>query len=154
MNVVFVFPSSSASRQALVRTINKSCKVEATYEDACIVCKVGDPAKAAPRLADLAGVDSVAIARKVSSRFSDLTAAIVQEGIRAIGQGERFYVKVIMESKADYVDRDVEFASTGTLVGKLAEINALPAKSEKEADRVILAVVGKRSAYVCVKGKT
>ncbi len=57
-------------------------------------------------------------------------------------------------AKADYVDRDIEFASTGALVGKLAEINALPAKSEQEADRVILAIVGKKSAYICVKDMT
>jgi adenylyl- and sulfurtransferase ThiI len=154
MNVVLVFPSSSANRQALVRTIKKSGKLEAAYEDACIVCMAGDPAKTASKLADLSGVDSVAIARKVSSRFSNLTAAIVQESINAIRQGEKFYVKVILKARADYVDRDVEFASTSALVGKLAEINALPARSEKEADRVILAVVSKRYAYVGVKGKT
>ena len=154
MNVVLVFSSALAKRQALVRSIKKSGKMQVTFEGACIICKARNPAKTASRLEGFSGIDSVAIAKEVSSRFSDITDAIVQTGIKAILPKERFYVKVIQMAKVDYVDRDVEFASTGALVGKLAEINALPAKSEQEADRVILALVGKRSAYVCVKGKT
>src|SRR5919198_3737923 len=75
--------------------------------------------------------------------------AIVQAGSKAISPNEKFYVKVIQTAKADYVHRDIEFASAGALVCKLAKINALPAKSEQEADRVVLAVVGSKSAYVC-----
>jgi adenylyl- and sulfurtransferase ThiI len=154
LDVVLVFPSTPDNRQKLVRAIKKSGKIQVTYEGACVVCKTRDPAGAASRLADLPGVESVAAARKVSSRFSDVTAAIVQEGSRAIRRGERFYVKVIQTAKSDYVDRDIEFASAGALVRKLAKINALPAKSEHEADRVILVVIGKKSAYVCVRGTT
>lgn len=154
MNVVLVFPSAPANRQALVRAIKKSGKAQVASEGPCIVCKTNDPSKLASRLAGLLGIDSVEIAKKVSSRFSDITNAIVQAGSGAIKPKEKFYIKVIQTAKADYVDRDVEFASSAALVGKLAEINIRPAKNEHEADRVILAVVGKRSAYVCVKGKT
>jgi hypothetical protein len=154
LNIVLVFPSHLANRQALVRAIKKSGKVQVTSEGTCIICKAGDPAKIASALVGLDGIDSVAIAKKVSSRFSDVTKAIVRAGIKAILPGEKFYVKVVQTAEADYVDRDAEFASTAALVGRLAEINALPARSEQEASRMILAVVGKRSAYICVKGKT
>lgn len=154
MNVVLVFPSALANKQVLARAIKKSGKVQVAFESTCLVCKAGSLAKIASVLSDLSGIDSVAIAKKVSSQFSDVTSAIVQAGSKAILPGEKFYVRVIQTAKADYVDRDIEFASSGALVGKLAEINALPAKNEDEADRVILAVVGKRSAYVCVKGRT
>jgi hypothetical protein len=150
LDVVLVFPSAFASIQALTRTINTSGG-KASAEGGCIVCKSRDPAKLASTLANLSGVDGVAIARKVTSRFSDIMGAIVQVGSKAILPDEKFYVKVTQTAKADYVDRDVEFASSGALVGKLAKINALPAKSQQEADRVVLAVVGKKSAYVCVK---
>ena len=147
---VVVFPAASADRHALARAIKKSGAKQICSEGPCIICKARD----LEILAGIPGIDWVAEARKVTRKFSDVTSAIVYTGSRAIMPGEKFYVKVIQTAKADYVDRDVEFASTGALVGKLAEINALPAKSEQEADRVILALVGKRSAYVCVKGKT
>lgn len=145
-----IFLSASANRQALARAIKKSGAIKVASEGPCIVCKTGDP----KTLAGLSGIDSIAAAKKVPRRFSDVTSAIVQTGSKAILPREKFYVKVIQTAKANYVDRDIEFASSGALVEKLAEINALPAKSEQEADRVILAIVGKRSAYVCVKGTT
>jgi len=150
--VVIVIPSATANKQALVRAVKKSCGAQVAVEDACIICKAGDPAKVASALAALQGVDGVAVARKVSNRFSDVIKAVVEEGTRAILPKEKFYVRVIQTAKAGYVDRDIEFASTGALVGRLAEINTLPAKRESEADRVILVLVGKRSAYVGVKG--
>ena len=146
-----VFPSDSASRPAIVRAIKSDGRVQVAFEGGYIICESSYPAKLASRLAGLPGIDSVAITRKVPRRFSHVTSAIVQAGSKEILPGEKFYVKVIQTAKADYVDRDVEFVSAGALVGKLAEINALPAKSEQEADRVILAVVGKRLAYVCIK---
>lgn len=119
-----------------------------------MVCKIRNPAKFASGLAGIPGIGSIATTKKVPSRFSDVIDAIVQAGSKAILPGEKFYVKVIQTAKADYVDRDIEVASSAALVGKLAEIDALPAKSEQEADCVILALVGKRSAYVCIKGRT
>ncbi len=105
-------------------------------------------------VAGIPGIDWVAAARKVTRKFSDVTRAIVQAGSRTVLPGEKFYVRVIQTSKADYVVRDVEFASAGELIEKLAEVNALPARNEHEADRVILAVIGKKSTHVCVKGTT
>jgi hypothetical protein len=150
LDVLLVFPSTFAGIKTLTRTINKSGG-KTSIEGGCIACKSHDAAKLASSLVNLSGVDGVAIAKRVTSRFSDIAGAIVQVGSKAILPDEKFYVKVVQTVKADYVDRDLEFASAGALVDKLAEINVLPAKSEQEADRVVLAVVGKKSAYVCVK---
>ena len=90
----------------------------------------------------------------MTRKFSDVTGAIVEAGSRTILPAEKFYVKVIQTAKADYVERDVEFASSGALVERLVEISALPARNEHEAGRVVVAVIGKKSAHVCVKGKT
>jgi adenylyl- and sulfurtransferase ThiI len=149
LQVVLVAPSTFSGIRTLARTINKSGG-KACIEGRCIVCESHNPAKLALELADLSGVNSVAIAEKVTNKFSEIVDAVVRVGSEAIMRDEKFYVRVIQTRKADYVYRDVEFASAGALVGKLAEINALPAKSDQEADRVVLAVVGKKSAYVCM----
>lgn len=151
---MLIFPSALANKQALARTIKKSGKVQVAFEGPCLICKTYNPAKFASGLAGIPGIGSIATTKKVPSRFSDVIDAIVQAGSKAILPGEKFYVEVIQTAKADYVDRDIEFASSAALVGKLAEIDALPAKSEQEADCVILALVSKRSAYVCIKGRT
>ena len=64
------------------------------------------------------GVERVAIATKVSSKFSELSEAIVEAGSRIIIPGDRFYVKVIIPPPANfsYKGRDIEFACTGTLL--------------------------------------
>lgn len=105
------------------------------------------------RLASIPGVNACAMARQVPTQFSEILSAITEAGIEAIQPGEKFYVKVIQILRMDYVERDIEFAAAGALVKKLAKVNALPAKNEHEADRVIQAVVGKKWAYICVRGK-
>lgn len=147
---VVIIPFASVDRQALARVIRTSGAKQVYSRGPCIICKARD----LEILAGIPGIDWVAEARKVTRKFSDVTDAMVQAGSRSILPSERFYVKVIQTAKVDYVDRDVEFASAGALVEKLAEINALPAGNGQEADRVILAVIGKKSTHVCVKGTT
>jgi hypothetical protein len=102
------------------------------------------------------GIETVAIANKVSSNFSDLTAAIVEVGSKVIVPGDRFYVKVIIQpvAKCEYVSRDIEFTASSKLTERLASIKALPAKTENDASRLILTVIGKKSAYVCIQVMT
>jgi hypothetical protein len=106
------------------------------------------------KLAGISGIDRVALAEQVPKGFSKVVGAIVEAGVKAVMPGERFYVRAILAAKVDYVERDIEFSSAGALVEKLAKINALPAMREQEADRTILAVIGKKAAYVCVTGKS
>lgn len=147
---VVIIPFASVDMQALARAVRSSGAKQVYSKGPCITCKARD----LKILAGIPGIDWVAAAMKVTRKFSDVTDAIVQAGTRTILPGETFYIKVIQTAKVDYVDRDVEFASAGALVEKLAEINAMPAGNEQQADRVILALIGKKSTHVCVRGTT
>ena len=154
MGFVIAFPSAFADKQALARTIKKAASdiIKVVIEGNCIVCESSDAVELASQLASLFGVGKVAIAKKVSSNFSDLSGAIVEVGTKVIMPGANFYVKVIQQAdKYDYVSRDVEFCVSGILTERLASINARPAKTEEEASHLILTVVGKEWAYVCTQ---
>ncbi|MDQ3852735.1 MAG: hypothetical protein M3299_07875 [Thermoproteota archaeon] len=151
--MVIAFPSAFTNERALAQTIQRAAgeNISVNVEYNCIICEVSDVVELASQLASMFGIESVAIANKVSSNFSDLLDAIVEAGTNIIIPGDRFYVKVIIQpaAKCDYVSRDIEFAASGTLAARLASIKALPAKTEKDASRLVLAVIGKGSAYVC-----
>lgn len=158
--MVIAIPSLFTDRRALAQTIQKGARgiISVNVEYNCIICEASDVVELASQLASMFGIETVAIANKVSSNFSDLTAAIVEVGSKVIVPGDRFYVKVIilqqLAAKYDYVSRDIEFVASGRLAGRLAAIKALPAKTEKDASRLILAVIGKESAYVCIQVMT
>jgi hypothetical protein len=156
LNVVIAFPSAFTDERALARTIEKAARRtirSVSVEHNCIICESSDTVELACQLANMFGVESVAVAKKVSSNFSDLSAAIVEVGVSVIIPGDRFYVKVILQpaAKCDYVSRDIEFAASGMLAARLASINARPAKTEEDASRQILTVIGRESAYVCIQ---
>ncbi len=154
MNVVIVFPSLFTDEQALAKVIKKIYRgiKNTSVEDNCIVCETNDVIDLAFELSKMFGVERVAIAKKVSTNFSELSASIVEAGSRIIIPGDKFYIKVLLPSLSylPYRSRDVEFACTGILASKLASVYALPAKSQEEASRLVLAVVGKKSAYVSI----
>ena len=155
MNVVIAFPSPFSDGRALSETIQKAAggTISVNVEYNCIICETRDVVELASQLAGMYGIKSVAIANKLSTNFSDVTAAIVEVGSKVMLPGDRFYVKVIVQPAAecDYVSRDVEFAASGTLAARLASIKVLPAKSEEAASRVVLAVIAKEYAYVCIQ---
>jgi hypothetical protein len=159
LNVVIAFPSAFSDQSALVRAIQNAARGiirSVAVEHDCIICESSDIVELACQLASMFGVESVAVARKVSSNFLDLSAAIVEVGISIIVPGDRFHVKVMLQpaSKCDYVSRDIEFAVTGALAARLASINARPARTDKDASRQILTVIGRESAYVCIQVMT
>lgn len=154
--MVIAFPSPFSDERALSETIQKASRVSIRSIDVeynCIICEARDVVELASQLAGMYGIESVAIANKVSTNFSDVTAAIVEVGSKIMIPGDRFYVKVVVQPAAecDYVSRDVEFASSGTLAARLASIKVLPAKTEKAASRLILAIIAKEYAYVCIQ---
>jgi adenylyl- and sulfurtransferase ThiI len=156
LSVVIAFPAAFTDERALAHAIQRVATgtMGVRLEYNCIICEEArDVVELASQLSTMLGVGSVAIANKVSSNFSDLTAAIVEVGSKVIDPGERFYVKVVIQpvAKCEYVSRDIEFAASSTLAGRLASIRALPAKTEKDASRLILTVIGKKSAYVCIQ---
>jgi hypothetical protein len=154
LNVVIAFPSAFANKWAVARSIEKIARerINVHIEGNWIVCEAKDPVALASQLASLFGVQKVAIAKKVSTNFSDLCRSIVEVGTIVITPGSSFYIKVIQQaSKYDYVNRDIEFAASGTLTARLSSINARPAKSEEAASHLILTVIGKESAYICIQ---
>jgi adenylyl- and sulfurtransferase ThiI len=158
LSVVIAFPSAFTNEWALAQTIQKVARgtVSVNVEHNCVICESSDVVDLASQLASMFGVESVAIAKKVSSNFSDLSRTIVEVGTKVIIPGDRFYVKVIIQpvAKCNYASRDIEFAATGTLAARLASINALPAKTQKDANRLVMTVIGKESAYVCIQVMT
>jgi hypothetical protein len=156
LNVVIAFPSAFANKGALARAIKKVArrKISVLIEENWIVCESSDPVELASRLTNLFGVEKVAIAKKVSNDFSDLSHAIVEVGSKIIMPGARFYIKVIQKATAakyDYVNRDIEFAASGALTEKLSSIEAKPAKDEHDASHLIVTVIGREAAYVCLQ---
>jgi len=159
LNVVIAFPSAFSDQPPLVRAIQNAARgiiKSVAVEHDCIICESSDIVELACQLASMFGVESVAVAKKVSSNFSDLSAAIVEVGISIIVPGDRFHVKVMLQptAKCDYVSRDIEFAVSGALAATLASINARPARTDKDASRQILTVIGRESAYVCIQVMT
>jgi hypothetical protein len=155
LNIVLAFPSIFTDEHTLSKVIQKLYRGirDITIEGNCILCETDTVIELACQLSKMFGVERVAVATRVSNNFSELSDAIVEAGSRIVIPGDRFYVKVIIQSIANppYISRDIEFACTATLAAKLAPIDALPAKTEAEANRVILTVVGKKSAYICIK---
>ena len=155
LSVVIAFPSAFTNERALAQTIRKARRgaINVNVEHNCVICESSDVVELASQLASMFGVESVAIAEKVSSNFSQLSRTIVEVGSKVIIPGDRFYVKVIIQptAKCNYVDRDIEFAASGALAVRLASINVLPAKTEKDASRLVLTVIGKEYAYVCMQ---
>ena len=156
--MVIAFPSAFTHEGALAQRIQEAASgiTSVNVEHNCIICEASDVVELASQLASMFGIETVAIANKVSSNFSDLTAAIFEVGSKVIVPGDRFYVKVIIQpvAKCEYVSRDIEFTASSKLAERLASIKALPAKTENEASRLILTVVGKKSAYVCIQVMT
>jgi hypothetical protein len=149
--VVLAFPSAFAN-QALVQAIRATgARPKITFEQGFLVCEADDFVELASRLEGIFGIGQVAIARKVKNEFEELSNAIAEVGLKVVLPGEKFFVKVKAGKANDYVGRDVEFASSGKLTARLAGIGASPAKSEQEADRVVMAFAGRKFAYVCMQ---
>ncbi len=156
MTAVLVFPTPFIDVRALARVIQRtSTRIKSIkFEHNCIVCETSNAVEVASELANKTfGIERVAIAKKVSTNFSDLSEAIVQFASTIIIPQDSFYVRVIIlpGAKCDYISRDLEFATSGALSARLASIKATPARSEKEASRLLLTVIGEKSAYICVQ---
>jgi hypothetical protein len=153
--VILIFPSTLIQLNIVFKAIRKivpqSCRI--TIDDGLIVCVTDRPVDVAFKLKNLSGVEKIAIAKCVAKEFESLSKSISLVGKEIISPGQKFFVKV-KESEGNYTgyaSRDVEFASSAMLVKHLARKGALPAKNEQEADKVILTVIGKKFAYVCLE---
>ncbi len=155
-DVLLVFPSEfsvdkisnlQSSIKSTLKASNITC-TEIFFDDPLIVAEVDDHITAASIVADLFGVEKVMVAKKSSSKFNDLVAAIVDVGRKIIHDGETFAVKVAA-NKTEYVGRDVEFAATASLIAELSKLN-VKAVSDQLCNKLIYAHASKSSAYVCM----
>jgi len=154
LNVVIVFPSMFVDKRMLAVKIKETLhkRVSINIEGSYIVCRSKEPVDIAFKLSNLFGIEKVAVAKEVSNSFSELAQAIVEVGVKIIKPGISFYVKVIEDSaELDFVGRDLEFTACGSLTARLSAIHARPAKSELDAGQLLLIIVSKKSAYVCIQ---
>jgi len=143
-----MFHSISVGGLRLIRLTNKK-QSKLLQEGYRFICGVQDI-----KLVQGIDISEFAVVKKVKSRFSEIISGIVDVGVKAIEPGKKFYIKVIKNVKADYVERDIEFASSGVLVEKLSKSSILPARNEEEADTLVLVVVGRTWTYILIKEKT
>ena len=155
-DVLLVFPSAftvnkisylQSSIKNALEASNIKCK-DMFVDGSLIIADVDDAVAAASIVADLFGVDKVAIAIKTSNKFNDLVFAIVDVGKKIIHDGETFAVRVDA-NKTEYVGRDVEFAATASLMGELSKLN-VKAVNEQVCNKLLYAYVSQNSAYVCM----
>lgn len=149
---MLVHPSVHTTEAEVLRIVRRLPGIRgAVLETGFVVCEATDPVELASKLAGVPGIDKVCIAKRVPSLFPAVSKAISDAGKAAVLPGQRFFVKVLASNpKLDFTTRDVEFYSTGTLTAKLASTGARPAKSEVEAEKTIVAYIGK-SSYVCIQ---
>jgi len=79
--------------------------MQVAFEGPCLVCRAGN--SKIIKLVSLPRIDCI-IAMKVQRPFSDILDAIIEVGSLAMLLGEKFYVKAIRTSSADYVERNVD----------------------------------------------
>lgn len=153
--VVLAFPSIFISIKALAESIRRTITrgIEIYLEEEFIVCSTKEPVFLASKLKEFYGIKDVVIAKRVDNEFEIMLKTISGIGAKVVLPGEKFFVKVkeTENNHEHYASRDVEFACSGELISKLAKINAIPAKNEQEADKVILTTVTKKFAYVYIQ---
>ena len=156
LSVVIAFPSALPMTGHLLRQSEEPRgRISVNIEHNCIICESSEVVELASKLVRMSGVESVAIANKVSSNFSELSNAIVEVGSKVIIPGDRFYVKVIIHptAKCDYVSRMLSSPPLAHF-GKASIDKCPPAKTEKDASRLVLTVIANQSAYVCIQVMT
>jgi hypothetical protein len=160
--VLLVFPSvfSLTRRGELMTSVKEKLLTrdivvhDIILEDVCLVLVVSDVVEAVAITLEMFGVDKVAIAKRIPKQFRQIVRTIVMTGQKTILSREKFFVKVEVSQndKLTYVQRDLEFAASGELIGKLSRtVKAIPAKNEYDADKLVLTYLGKNSAYVCIQ---
>lgn len=125
-------------QQALARAIRTSGAERVYSKDPCIMCKARD----LKILASIPGIDWVAVVTKVTRKFSGCHGRNSSGGSRTILPGERFHIKVIQTAKVDCVEgHGICFRQRACR--KAGRDKSPAGGTHQEADRVILAVIGK-----------
>jgi hypothetical protein len=154
-SMLLVFPSAFSVNKISSLQSNVKEALEANgincknifVEDSLVIADVDDAISAASVAKDLFGVEKVAVANRTGNKFNELVSALVDTGKKIIHRGDTFSVKVITKG-TQYVGRDVEFATTASLMGELSGIDAKVVN--ENGSKLLYAYASRDTAYVCM----
>ena len=154
--LVVVYPSLFAENKInqLIENIKKILKIKKlkfakiTRDDFLICIQADDPVFVSSAIALLFGIKKIAIAKKIKSNFKTIVSEVGEISSNLLLKGEKFYVKADGNPKG-FVIKDLELASTSTLIQKNQKISAKPG-TELKHDKLLQIYVTKINAYVCI----
>ena len=153
---VVVFPSVFSQNKVnlLISNIKKILNLhnqqfqKIRKDDSIIIIDANDPVFASSTVNLLFGIERIAIAKQVKNEFKELVSSITKLGTNLLLKGDKFYVKVEGHSFG-YLPKDVEMATTSSLIEKAGKIGAKPGTEDK-FDKLLYTYVTKSNAYVCI----
>lgn len=151
---LIVFPTSisfiSKIRTLLIKkfTMNNIKIYEIISEKLFLVFDVDDPVKASNIAINFLGIEKAGIAVNTETKFSSIVDKIVSIGKKITRPNEKFIVKVF-SNNIQFVERDLEFASTGKLISELSDRNCRPASSDTESTTAIFCyITNSKNSYI------
>jgi len=156
ISYVVVFPNDFSKNKIphLINNIKKILKVKdqkfnfVKRDGDVILVDANDPVFSSSAINLLFGIKRVAIARQIKNDFDEIVSEISAIGGNLLLKGERFLVKVEGESKG-FFTKDVELASTSSIIEKKSNIDAKPG-TEEDYDKLLYTYLTKNNAYVCI----
>ena len=153
---VIVFPSIFAQNKinSLISNIKKILKIKnlkyqaIRREDSIIVVDANDPVFTSSAINLLFGIERIAIAKQVKNEFDTVVSAITKIGSNLLLKGDKFFVKIEGFSSG-YLPKDLEIASTSSLIEKTTMLGAKPG-TENNNDKMLYTFLTKKHAYVCI----
>lgn len=156
ISYVVVFPSVFAKNKIppLMDNIKRILKIRnqkfssVKREGNIIIVDANDPVFASSAINLLFGIEKIAIARQVTTKFDGLVEEITKLGGNLLLKGEKFYVRVEGEPKG-YTQKDLEVAATSSIIEKKSNLGAKPG-NDQDYDKLIYIHLTKKNAYVCI----
>lgn len=154
--VLVVFPSVYSLNKIndLETNIKKILKMKNQHYDnirkneSVIIIEATDPVLASSTVNLLFGINKIAIAKEVDSKFDSVLLSIADTASSLLLKGEKFHVKVDGKTK-NFLAKDLEIAATTSLVDKTRHLEAKPGL-ESDYDRQVYTYLTDLYAYVCI----
>jgi len=154
--LVVVYPSLFAENKInqLTENIKKILKIKnlkfgkITRDDFLICVQADDPVFVSSAIGLLFGIKKIAISKKIKSDFKTIVSEVGEISSNLLIKGEKFYVNADGNPKG-FVIKDLELATTSTIIQKNHKISAKPGTKLKH-DKLLQIYVTKSNAYVCI----
>ncbi len=154
--LVIVFPSifSKNKVSSLMANIKKVLKIQnqkfrkIRKEGDVIIVEADDPVFASSAINTLFGIKGVAIAKRVNNNFESIVNGVSKAAVDIFLKGERFLLQIDGYVKG-FTTKDIELASTSSLIEKTAGMGIKPGTSKKY-DRKLYVYLTKLNAYICI----